>query len=274
MSVKVSSWVWHGDETAELTGNEMILLLALADVADDNGRCRFMTGDDDLTYAGLARKARIDRSTAIRVVSRLRDRGLIEQEKGSRTKPNEFSIVVPWRKGGDLPPVRKVASEARKVASDARKVASDAPKGGIEPDDSSYRRIDVRDVSTSDVACDALPTKYPVDVYHLCDALAAAVKANGHKVGVVGEKWWAACDRLMRLDGYTAEQIDWMIRWSTSDEFWSANIRSMPTLREKFSTLVAQAKRARRATPDERFREGMERGARLQAMFDQQGVAS
>lgn len=33
MSVKVSSWVWHGDECAELNGNELILMLALADVA-------------------------------------------------------------------------------------------------------------------------------------------------------------------------------------------------------------------------------------------------
>jgi hypothetical protein len=136
VSVKVSSWVWHGDETSELAGNEMILLLALADVADDNGRCRFMTDDDDLTYAGLARKARIDRSTAIRVIARLRSRGLIEQEKGARGRPNEFAIVVPWRKGGDLPPVEKVASATEKVASGAR-------KGGIDDTHSSYRRIDV-----------------------------------------------------------------------------------------------------------------------------------
>lgn len=136
MSVKVSSWVWHGEETAEVAGNEMILLLALADVADDNGRCRFMTDDDDLTYAGLAKKARVDRSTAIRVVARLRKRGLIEQEKGSRTRPNEFAIAVPWRKGGDLPPVPKVASETRKVASETT-------KGGIRDDHPSYRRIDV-----------------------------------------------------------------------------------------------------------------------------------
>ncbi len=41
MSVKVSSWVWHDVRAAQVKGNEMLALLALADVADDDGRCRF-----------------------------------------------------------------------------------------------------------------------------------------------------------------------------------------------------------------------------------------
>lgn len=99
MSVKVSSWVWHGDETAGLAGNEMILLLALADVADDNGRCRFVTDDSDLKYGALAKKARVSRSTLIRLISRLREGGLLEQTKGVKGTPNEFRIVVPWAEG-------------------------------------------------------------------------------------------------------------------------------------------------------------------------------
>jgi len=62
-------------------------------------------------------------------------------------------------------------------------------------------------------------------------------------------QWWQACDRLLRLDNYTAAQVEWMIRWATADEFWSANIRSMPKLREKFSTLKARAVGARAARP-------------------------
>lgn len=99
MSVKVSSWVWHGDETAGLAGNEMILLLALADVADDNGRCRFVTDDADLKYGVLAKKARVSRSTLIRLLARLREGGLLEQTPGVKGTPNEFRIVVPWAEG-------------------------------------------------------------------------------------------------------------------------------------------------------------------------------
>lgn len=83
--------------------------------------------------------------------------------------------------------------------------------------------------------------EYTDEVKGLCTMLAERVQANGHKVGVVGVTWWQACERLMRLDGYTVEQIGWLIDWTTRDEFWAANIRSMPKFREKFSTLKAQA---------------------------------
>lgn len=93
------------------------------------------------------------------------------------------------------------------------------------------------------------------DIDRLCELLAELVRANGHKVETVGVRWRQSCERLIRIDGYSVAQVEWMIRWSTSDEFWAANIRSMPTLREKFSTLVAQAKREnrkRRSAPAER----------------------
>lgn len=94
MSVKVSSWVWHGEETAAIAGNEMILLLALADVSDDNGHCRFV--DEGLTYDALALKARVDRRTIERLIPKLRDRGLVTHVKGAKGRPNEFAIGVPW----------------------------------------------------------------------------------------------------------------------------------------------------------------------------------
>lgn len=86
------------------------------------------------------------------------------------------------------------------------------------------------------------------DVTRLCGTLAELVRANGHKAKV-GKAWHEACDRLMRLDGYTPQQVEWVARWATSDEFWAANIRSMPTLRDKFSILKARALAERNARP-------------------------
>lgn len=96
MSVKVSSWVWHGDECGALMGSELVLMLSLADVADDNGRCRYLAEDDDLTYDGLARKVRVDRRTIERLIPKLRKQGLLSMQRGSKSRPNEFTIVVPW----------------------------------------------------------------------------------------------------------------------------------------------------------------------------------
>lgn len=144
MSVKVSSWVWHSEETAGINGNEMILLLALADVAADDGRCVYLTEDDDLTYAGLADKARVDRRTVIRLVAKLRDRGLLLQTRGTRGQPNEFAIAVPWRKGDKLSPVDSVTNRADSVTTETLFGDNDDTRP-------SYRRKDV-DVEGSSFA--------------------------------------------------------------------------------------------------------------------------
>lgn len=142
MSVKVSSWVWHGDETAGLAGNEMILLLALADVAADDGRCVYLTEDDDMTYSGLAKKARVDRRTVIRLIAKLRSRGLVEQRKGTKGQPNEFAISVPWRKGDNLSPLPD------SVTTRANEVTPEALFGDITDEGSSLIRKDVIDVAS------------------------------------------------------------------------------------------------------------------------------
>lgn len=109
------------------------------------------------------------------------------------------------------------------------------------------KREEEKRVSTSDAdATDG--GSFSDDVHRLCDLLAELVRANGHKVGTVGTTWHQACDRLIRLDGYTPEQIEWIARWATTDEFWAGNIRSMSTLRDKFSTLKARALNERAAT--------------------------
>lgn len=82
---------------------------------------------------------------------------------------------------------------------------------------------------------------FSADVYRLSELLASLVKSNGHKVGKVGKAWWQSCERLIRIDDHSAVEIERVMRWATRDEFWSANIRSMPKFREQFSVLRAKA---------------------------------
>ena len=225
MSVKVSSWVWHGDETASLSGNEMILLLALADVADDNGRCRFMTDDDDLTYGGLARKARVDRRTIERLIPRLRGRGLLEHERGTKTRPNEFTILVPW--------ATRTADKLSGQGSDSPTAVHGFPDNGDES--SSLIRIDVDNVLVSPPdgggesvdLFDKFWAAYPRKAGKVAarKAFAAAARSVGGQVIVDGARRFAGDPNLPEKQ-FIPHPATWLSRGSWDDEALPARATS------------------------------------------------
>jgi hypothetical protein len=51
------------------------------------------------------------------------------------------------------------------------------------------------------------------------------------------DTWANDIDKLIRLDGRSEEEIEKVIRWSLSDDFWCKNILSGRKLREKFDQL-------------------------------------
>lgn len=53
--------------------------------------------------------------------------------------------------------------------------------------------------------------------------------------------WVDAAEKLMRLDGYTVDEIRAVIKWCQTDPFWQTNIRSMTKFRLKFETLLGQS---------------------------------
>ena len=55
-------------------------------------------------------------------------------------------------------------------------------------------------------------------------------------------KDYAEMNKLNRIDGWTYEQIKYIINWSQNDSFWRQNIRSVSKLRKQFSSLVIRAK--------------------------------
>lgn len=95
---------------------------------------------------------------------------------------------------------------------------------------------------------DSKKTKYePVDLL-LAAELSELIRENTPTFKAPNLETWASHVRLMReRDDRTEEQIQFVIRWSQKDHFWSANILSTKKLREKFDTLVAQIKR--KSTP-------------------------
>lgn len=85
------------------------------------------------------------------------------------------------------------------------------------------------------------------DIDRLCERLADRIADNGSKRPTITRKWRDACRLLIDKDGRTAEQVKAAIDWCQSDEFWRANILSMPTLREKYDRLRLDAIRKQNA---------------------------
>jgi len=60
------------------------------------------------------------------------------------------------------------------------------------------------------------------------------------------QKTWIDACRLMReKDERTPQEVEAIIRFSQSDEFWKSNILSMPKLREKFDQLWLKARKSK-----------------------------
>ncbi len=85
---------------------------------------------------------------------------------------------------------------------------------------------------------------FGADVPRLCEKLADRVEANGSKRPTVTKAWLTECDRMLRLDGRTAEQVERAIDWCQSDDFWRSNVLSMLKLREKFDQMRLAAQRS------------------------------
>jgi hypothetical protein len=86
------------------------------------------------------------------------------------------------------------------------------------------------------------------DVDRICDHLADRIEANGANRPTVTAKWRDAARLMLDRDGRTEDEIHGAIDWCQADEFWRANVLSMPKLREKYDTLRLQAQRRSRPT--------------------------
>ena len=83
----------------------------------------------------------------------------------------------------------------------------------------------------------------------LLDALDDAVESNGFKRPGRTKANQRAMRLLLTKDGYTEEQVSWMIDWATDHHFWYKNIRSAEKLRQQFDRLVVEAKEQRGGGP-------------------------
>lgn len=204
-------------------------------------------------------------------VSSLQEVGLLEATEGG-------FVVRSWTKWN------KTAEDIGKLLAKDRqrkasKVGDNGDNSARNPNgngtDSSYQSSTEQNSTEQSINsssdADASDPEFSADVLRLCDLLAELIRLNSNKVGTVGKTWWLACDRLMRLDGYTPAQVEWVMRWSQQNEFWQSNILSMPKLREQFDQLKTRAMNERSTRKPTRTEENLAVIAQYAAMENQQG---
>ena len=57
------------------------------------------------------------------------------------------------------------------------------------------------------------------------------------------KRWETQARLMLDADGHTVDDVRAVMAWVTASSFWASNILSVPKLREKWPTLVAQARR-------------------------------
>lgn len=148
MSVKVTNWVWHDASTQHLRGNAFTALLALADIADDDGHVVYAKGAKR-TQEALAKKARMSVATFRRVTNELAAQGLLDVNRVSQRTENEYRVTMTAQ--SERPETGTAQSERSQMSGQSAQIERSERSPGERSSAStpSIGRSDVDDVLLS-----------------------------------------------------------------------------------------------------------------------------
>jgi helix-turn-helix protein len=233
MSVYVSTWVWKYSRSE---GNDRLVLLAIADAADEDGTNAWPA------VGTLATKTRLSERTIQRCVKALAEMGelRVERNQGGRPgqrsdrRPNLYTVLMAQDVGGtDCHPAAGGVPDG--VTDEPDGVTDDAPRG--DTGDTQPVLDPPTDPPEGKNSSSDKPLANQETAERLCALLADLIEQNGSKRPKVTKAWLLAADRMIRIDGRSPVQIETVLRWSQQDGFWSSNILSMDKLREQYDRL-------------------------------------
>jgi hypothetical protein len=183
----------------------------------------------DLRIVEIADELGISEQQAQRALNKLRSYGLLmeKQHKG-------YNNMKMWRIDFDGLKDLKVASNSNKHRN-RRKVASNSKEGWFDSEVSTYIEENIRTTKERS-------RTYGDEIIQLSNLLADLIEANGIKRPSVTTKWHKDMELLHRIDNYSFEQIEFVIRWVQNDSFWRSNVLSPAKLRKQFGALLLQSR--------------------------------
>lgn len=97
--------------------------------------------------------------------------------------------------------------------------------------------------SDDDESDDVEPVEHRDDVERICVRLQERMVENGCKRPAITNRWREAARLMLDRDGRTEAQVLAAVDWCQRDEFWKANIHSIPKLRAQYDKLRLAAAR-------------------------------
>lgn len=175
----------------------------------------------------------------------LRDKGFLDWQERDGA-PTEYTLTVP-----EDPYPNRVHPPAEGVPKSGtggvpKSAPPPVPDLGTQPD--TLQTQEPNNPKTSMSATVVADAPRP-EVEQLCTLLADLIEGNGSKRPRITKRWRDACRLMLDRDERTPQQVEAAIRWCQADEFWRANILSMPKLREQYDRLRLAAQRQRASGP-------------------------
>lgn len=213
MSLRLLTLVW---ERAPYKDGALLLLLALADFADDEGLCW-------PSVERLANKARMNERHARRLIRQFEADGMVETvQRGVQHRPNNYRIAVKTLR--ELP--ERTFCPDRTMAQPERTL--EVPR----PDTEAPRSVDPSiEPSTVDEKTLKSNGRNFVEWFLklLADTGAEAIKTTATDL----ENWADVYEKLIRIDKRTGKEIAAVCRWARGNDFWCSNFLSPAKLRKK-----------------------------------------
>lgn len=208
MSVKVMHLVWQN--ATELSGNDLLVMLALADWSDDKGVCW-------PSVPSLGKKARVSDRTVRYVLDRLEAGNYLNRiEQRGRTHSNQYLLNLQVLGGENMQqlqvidPVKPANDDIKPASSDIKPAIAIAAKPLIEPLIKPSRERDARASCETSIPEGFAPTdemvakakaKYPhLDVLAASEDWLGSMRANTHKYRYTNwsQAWWNGMARANR----------------------------------------------------------------------------
>jgi predicted phage replisome organizer len=226
------------------------------------GRCNsggmiFLTWNIPYTTKMLADELGYKENTMISAIKSFKELGMVQEFNGALSITN-------WEEYQNIDGLEKIREQTRNRVAKHRQKQNVLPSNvTVTPEVTQSNAIDIeleldkekdKEESKEKDVANPVPVSatFPPNGFEmLCvDKLIKSVVSqfNGAKVPATTAarvKWCEHIEKMKRLDHRTEAEIQEALNFAITDQFWKTNIRSTKTLREKFETLIMQARKPR-----------------------------